>query len=387
METIYFDNSATTKISDGALKKLNEAAVSHFGNPSSLHAIGLDAEKEITRARTIIAKSLGEIRANKNEIVFTSGGTESNNIAILGTVFSKKRKGNEKILTTMGEHSSVEEPLVFLEKMGYNIVRVPTKNGELDLDFLRNNASGAILATFMHVNNETGALYDIKKAFEIVKECSPEAVLHSDCVQSYLKVKFTKKSLGADLISVSAHKVNGPKGVGALYVSPEIIKAKKISPLFFGGGQESGLRSGTENVYSICAFGEAVSEHMNALYESINKMAELKEYIIEKLKEIDGVRLNLPTNGAPHIINVAVLGIRSETVLHHLSSKGVYVSSGSACSSNSPKKISSALSGFGLENEVIDSSIRISLSPNNTRDEADVLIEAIKDAKSKLVKR
>ena len=387
MEIVYFDNSATTKMSEGAKKKMLETANAHFGNPSSLHSIGLDAEKEISRARSIIAESLGVIRAQKNEIIFTSGGTESNNVAILGSVFSKKRKGNEKILTTEGEHASVEEPLAFLEKMGYNIVRVPTKDGQLDLDFLKANASGAILATFMHVNNETGALYDVKKAFEIVKECSPDAVLHSDCVQSYLKVKFTIKSLGADLISVSGHKVNGPKGVGALYISPEIIKAKKISPLFYGGGQESGLRSGTENVYSICAFAEAVSEHVKNFASNTSKMATLKEYIIEKLNEIDGIKLNLPINGAPHIINVAVLGIRSETVLHHLSSKGVFVSSGSACSSNSQKKTSRALLGFGLIPDVIDSSVRISLSPSNTREEADVLIEAIKDAKLKLVKR
>lgn len=387
MEIVYFDNSATTKMSEGAKKKMLEMAENHFGNPSSLHFLGLDSEKELSRARDIIAKSLGVLRASKNEIVFTSGGTESNNIAILGSVFSKKRKGNEKILTTEGEHASIEEPLAFLEKMGYNVIRVPTRNGEIDLEFIKANAKDVILASFMHVNNETGALYDLKKAFEIVKECSPDAVLHSDCVQSYMKVKFTKKSLGADLISVSSHKVNGPKGVGALYISPEIIKAKKISPLFYGGGQESGLRSGTENVYSICAFGEAVSEHMNAFSDNCQKITELKEYIIEKLGEIDGIKLNSPKNGAPHIINVAVLGIRSETVLHHLSSKGVYVSSGSACSSNSQKKTSRALSAFGLENNVIDSSIRISLSYENTRYEADILIEAIKDAKIKLVKR
>ena len=387
MEIVYFDNSATTKMSEGAKNKMQKVASEQFGNPSSLHKMGLEAEKELSRARDIIAKSLGILRATKNEIIFTSGGTESNNIAVLGTVFSKKRKGNEKILTTEGEHASVEEPLAFLEKMGYDIIRVPTKNGEIDLEFLRQNANGAILATFMHVNNETGALYDLKKAFEIVRECAPDAVLHTDCVQSYLKVKFTQKSLGADLISVSSHKVNGPKGVGALYVSPEIIKAKKISPLFYGGGQESGLRSGTENVYSICAFAEAASEHMGAFAENTAKMLDLKNYIIKKLNELDGIKLNLPVNSAPHIINVAVLGIRSETVLHHLSSKGVYVSSGSACSSNSQKKISRALSGFGLSSDLIDSSVRISLSYENTKEEADILIEAIKDAKLKLVKR
>ncbi|MBQ8546486.1 MAG: cysteine desulfurase [Clostridia bacterium] len=387
MEIIYFDNSATTKISERALQKLNEIAICHFGNPSSLHSLGLDAEKEISRARGIIAKSLGVERAQKGEIVFTSGGTEANNIAILGTVFAKKRRVNEKILTTVGEHASVEEPLAFLEKMGYNIVRVPTKEGEIDLEFLKENAKDAILATFMHVNNETGALYDVKKAFEIVKECSPNAVLHTDCVQSYLKVKFTKKSLGADLISISGHKVNGPKGVGALYVSPEIIKAKKLSPLFFGGGQEENLRSGTENAYSICAFGEAVSEHMANFPKENEQMKDLQAYIINGLKEIDGIKLNLPKNYAPHIVSVALLGIRSETTLHHLSSKGVYVSSGSACSSHSQKKVSRALAGFGLENNIIDSSVRISLCPQNTKEEADILIDAIKDAKAKLVKR
>lgn len=387
MEIVYFDNSATTKISDGALKKLNEVASSHFGNPSSLHSLGLDSEKELSRARMIIAKSLGIERPQRGEIVFTSGGTESNNLAILGTVFAKKRKGNEKILTTEGEHASVEEPLAFLEKMGYNIVRVPTKNGEIDLEFLKENASGTILATFMHVNNETGALYDIKKAFEIVKECSPDAVLHTDCVQSYLKVKFTKKSLGADLISISGHKVNGPKGVGALYVSPEIIKAKKLSPLFFGGGQEENLRSGTENVYSICAFGEAVSEHMANFQKENEQMKDLQAYIIDKLKEINGIKLNLPKNGAPHIVSIALLGIRSETSLHFLSSKGVYVSSGSACSSNSQKKASRALLGFGLESGVIDSTVRISLCPQNTKEEADILVEALKEATLKLVRR
>ena len=387
MEIVYFDNSATTKISEGALKKLNETARDHFGNPSSLHSLGLDGEKELSRARGIIAKSLGVERFQKGEIVFTSGGTEANNIAILGTVFAKKRRGNEKILTTEGEHASVEEPLAFLEKMGYNIVRVPTRDGEIDLEFLRENSKDAILATFMHVNNETGALYDVKKAFEIVRENSPNAVLHTDCVQSYLKVKLTKKSLGADLISISGHKVNGPKGVGALYVSPEIIKAKKLSPLFFGGGQEENLRSGTENVYSICAFGEAASEHMAHSQKEIEYMKELQAYIINKLKEIDGIKLNLPKTYAPHIVSVALLGIRSETTLHHLSSKGVYVSSGSACSSNSQKKTSRALSGFGLDVGVIDSTVRISLCPQNTKEEADILIEAIKDAKMKLVKR
>lgn len=383
---IYFDNSATTKMSEGALARLNEVALYHFGNPSSLHKVGLDAEKLLSASREVIAKSLGIQRMSRGEIIFTSGGTESNNIAILGSAFAKKRRGNEKILATMGEHASVEAPLNYLESLGYTVLRVPTKGGALDFDFIRQNSSGVILATFMHVNNETGALYDVKTAFEIVKENSPEAILHTDCVQSYLKVKFTKKSLGADLISISGHKVNGPKGIGALYISPEIIKQKKLSPLFLGGGQEAGLRSGTENLYSACAFAKAVEEHL-ASFSQNEEMATLREYIASGLEKIEGARVNCPAMCAPHIVNVTVKGIRSETLLHFLSSKDIYVSSGSACASNAQKKKSIALLGFGLSDDDIDSSIRISLCKDNTKDEADALFSAIKEATEKLVRR
>ncbi len=383
---IYFDNSATTKISSGAKKKMLEVMDLHYGNPSSLHKIGLDAEHILSEARTIILNALGVQRATRGEMIFTSGGTESNNIALLGVVFSKQRRGGEKILTTMGEHASVEATLAHLEKKGFKIVRVPTKNGEIDLEFLKLNAQGAILASFMHVNNETGALYNISEAFKIVKELSPEAVCHTDCVQSFMKVKFTKKSLGADLISISAHKINGAKGVGALYISPEIIKAKKIVPLFLGGGQEENFRSGTENVYGISAFGEATKEHYAHISEEISKMSALREYLIEKLQGVEGVSLNLPKNSAPHILSITVLGIRSEITLHDLSSKGIYVSSGSACSSNT-NKASLALSAFGIDSKMADSAIRVSLCPENTREEADIFVEALKETISKRAKR
>ncbi len=386
MSVIYFDNSATTKMSKGALSVLNETATESYGNPSSLHRVGLDAEKKLSRARDIIAKSVGLLRYTRAEVVFTSGGTESNNLAILGTVFAKKRIGNEKILTSVGEHSSVEETLAILEKMGYNIVRVPTKGGELDLDFIRQNARGCILATFMHVNNETGALYDLPSAFSIVREKSPDAVLHADCVQSYQKVKFTKKSLGADLISVSGHKVNGPKGVGALFVGADIIKAKKLSPLFFGGGQESGMRSGTENLYSVCAFAKAVSEHMENKDET-EKIGELRQYIVEGVSKIEGVRVNSPKENAPHIVSITAFGIRSETMLHYLSREGIYISSGSACASNAPKKASAALIGFGLSENEADSTVRISLSGENTKEEADKLFASLENAIKTLVRR
>ncbi|MBQ8146826.1 MAG: cysteine desulfurase [Clostridia bacterium] len=384
---IYFDNSATTKISNGALEKMTEVARLHFGNPSSLHKLGLDAEREIEDARRQIFTSLGIMRGVKGELIFTSGGTESNNIAILGVVNSKQRKGNEVILSTQGEHSSVENVLCQLEKSGFKVLRVPTLNGELDLDFIRENAKGCILATFMHVNNETGAVYDVKRAFDIVRECSPSAVCHSDCVQSYMKVKFNKKSLGADLISISAHKINGAKGTGALYIDPNIIKTKRIVPILYGGGQEENLRSGTENVYGIAAFGQAVREHFANLSAEIAHMQKIKDYIIKGLENVGGVSVNKPKSSSCHIINVTAAGIRSETLLHFLSSKEIYVSSGSACSSNGAHKASPSLMAFGLSADQADSSIRISLCPQNTEQEADALFEAINEACIRLAKK
>lgn len=387
MKDIYFDNSATTKISDGAKNKMNEVMDIRFGNPSSLHKIGLDAEKIVTEARNTILSSLGILRGVKGELIFTSGGTESNNIAVLGTVFSKQRRENEKILTTQGEHASIEKTLEHLEKKGFQVIRVPTKNGEIDIDFIKENGKDCILATFMHVNNETGAVYDVKSAFDAVREVSPNAVCHSDCVQSYMKIKFNKKNLGADLISLSAHKINGAKGVGALYIDPNIIKTKRISPVMYGGGQEDGYRSGTENVYGIAAFGQAAKEHYSKLNDEIAYMQDLKDYIIEKLENIDGVRVNKPAKGVCHIINVTVKGIRSETLLHFLSSKGIYVSSGSACSSNDKSKTGIPLLSFGLTKDEADSSIRVSLCPQNTKEEADTLEEGIKQALMQLARK
>ena len=375
--TVYFDNSATTKISQGAKEKMLSVMENHFGNPSSLHGIGLDAQHVVSEARSIILSTLGVQRPVRGELIFTSGGTESNNIAILGCVRSKARTGKEKILTTMGEHASVEAPIASLEAQGFTVVRVPTLGGEIDLDFLKENAKGAILASFMHVNNETGALYNIAQAFKIVKEQSPSCVTHADCVQSYMKVKFSKKSLGADLISISAHKINGAKGVGALYIDPDIIKTKRLVPLFLGGGQEENFRSGTENVYGIAAFGQAAKEHFASMQSEIAQMNEVRSYLIDKLGAMQGVTLNLPKNSAPHILNLSVTGIRSEIVLHDLSARGVYVSSGSACSSNSPKKASSALLAMGVAPLDADSAIRVSLCPQSTLAEADVFLNAL----------
>lgn len=375
MAEIYFDNSATTKMSEAAKRKMTEVIENHFGNPSSLHARGVDAEHIKEEARKIILASLGIQRGVRGELVFTSGGTEANNMAIFGVVNSKARTGNEKIMITAGEHSSVEEAAAALEKKGFTVLRVPTRDGKLDMSFIRENGRDLILASFMQVNNETGALYNLKETFEIIKTLSPRCVIHADCVQSYMKVKFTKKSINADLISISAHKVNGAKGVGALYISPEVIKTKRLVPIVYGGGQEENFRSGTENVYGISAFGAAVKEHFANMDGEISRMDKLRSYIIEGLSDLD-VRLNLPEKHAPHILNITLPGIRSETMLHYLSAKGIYVSSGSACSSHS-SKVSSALKAFGLTDGEADTSIRVSLCPENTKDEADIFISAL----------
>ena len=377
MAEIYFDNSATTKMSQGAKKKMTEVIEEHYGNPSSLHARGVDAEHIKEEARRIILSSLGVKRGVRGELVFTSGGTEANNMAILGTVNAKARKGNEKILVSAGEHSSVEETVAHLEKQGYTVLRVPTKDGKLDIDYIEANCKDTILASFMHVNNETGALYDLKEAFSVIKEISPRCVTHADCVQSYMKVKFTPKNIGAELVSISAHKVNGAKGVGALYINPDVIKTKRLVPIAYGGGQEESFRSGTENVYGIAAFGEAVREHMENMEREISIMRELRSYIVDGIENSEA-RVNAPTKSAPHIINITLPGIRSETMLHHLSSKGIYVSSGSACSSHS-NKVSSALVSFGLTDSEADSSIRVSLCPENTKEEADIFISALNE--------
>jgi cysteine desulfurase len=372
-------------MSERAKNKMTRAIDLSWGNPSSLHSAGLDAEKLVSEARGIILSSLGIMRPQRWELIFTSSGTESNNLAILGTVRAKARKGNEKIMITSSEHSSVEECVAYLEKEGFTVLRIPTFKGELDLDFIEKNATGVILASIMHINNETGAIYDVKRAFEIIREKSPDCVCHTDCVQSYLKARVTRKSLGADLISISAHKVNGPKGVGALYIAPELLKAKKIAPIIYGGGQENNLRSGTENVYGICAFGEAVKEHLEKLNDEISCMQEVREYVISRLPE--GVVAKAPVKCAPHIINITLPKIRSETALHALSARGVFVSSGSACASNSTHKASRALLAFGVSDDEADSSLRISLCPDNTKEQADILLDALREAVAHLARK
>lgn len=386
MREIYLDNSATTALCDEA-KQSMLAAMECYGNPSSLHKKGFEASKLLLEARNRVLASLF-VRGEKPEnLIFTASGTEADNLALLGVAYAKARRAN-RIITTDSEHSAVENSLKALEADRFEVVRISTLGGVIDFEQFKNAVNkNTLLVTMMHVNNETGALYDIKKCFKYAKEVNPDVVTHTDAVQSYMKVKVSPTDLCVDLITVSAHKIHGPKGVGALYVSPEVIKKKQLSPIIYGGGQESAFRSGTENVLGIVGFGAAAERGLKNLSKDVSKMRELRSYALERLAELD-VRVNLPYGEcAPHIINITLPNIKSETMLHHLSANGIYVSSGSACHSNSGmRKVSRALRAFGLSDFDADCSLRISLCAENTKEDIDELISALGDGISRLVK-
>ncbi len=385
---IYLDNSATTKICDEALEKYISVSKEIYANPSSLHSLGLLAEKELKAARDTLIASLG---AKDSTAVFTASGSEANNLAIFGRAFAKERyKGRAKIITTAGEHASVASPIHKLRELGFQTAEIPTANGKLDTDALmRELTPDVILVSIMMVNNETGALYDTLAVSRLMRERSREALLHIDATQSYMKVKFTKQSSGADMITVSSHKIEGPKGVGALIIDNKIIKSKGLSPMILGGGQEGGLRSGTENVPAVAAFGRAIELGTKNFPENFKRLTELRAYLCERISseaELSGISITNPESHAPHILNITLPSIKSETMLHFLSSLGIYVSSGSACSSNSAAHASSALTAYGRSPAEADSSIRISLSPANTREDINALIDGLKSGIGRLAR-
>lgn len=379
MNTIYFDNSATTKISDHALEKYIDVSRNLYGNPSSLHALGFAAEKEITAARSAILRTIG---AASGTLVFTASGSEANNLAVFGRLHAKERyRHGAKILTTAGEHASISESLRLLGTEGVKVVGIPTAGGTLDTEVLaREMTPDVVLVTMMLVNNETGALYDLAAVSRLMKSRSPEAVLHVDATQAYLKVPFTVKSLGADMITLSSHKIEGPKGVGALYVSADLLKKRGITAQILGGGQEGGLRSGTENVPGIAAFAVAATDGAKEFTARTEAMESLRSYLLARLSEepaLAGIRPVLPARHAPHILNLTLPSVKSETMLHFLSAEGICVSSGSACSSNGGGHLSSALIAFGRTAAEADTSVRISFSYRNTKEEVDALIAAL----------
>lgn len=388
MRQIYFDNSATTPICDEALERYIEVAKGHFGNPSSLHSLGVDAEHIIEGARRDILASL---YTGVGDVVFTGSGSEANNLAILGRAYAKNRfRLGAKIITTMGEHASVDMPYQALERDGFTVVRIPTRDGEVDLAALEDALSGnVILVSVMLVNNETGAVYNIPEVAERVKKFAPEAYLHVDATQGYMKIPFSPEVLGADTVTVSSHKIEGPKGVGALYISPRVIKERGITAQVLGGGQEKGLRSGTENVPAIAAFGVAARVAQTNIEANAEKMSSLRDRLIASIEnspELSEIKITKPRYAAPHILNITLPGIRSETMLHYLSSEGIYVSSGSACSSNTGHK-SAALLAFGKSEGEADSSMRISFSRNNTEEEVDALVDALRSGVARLARK
>lgn len=382
---IYLDNSATTPLSQGA-KDSMISAMECFGNPSSKHILGTNAKKMLDTARENIGRCFGVNAVSGDKIFFTASGTEANNMAIFGSVYAKKRVKGAKIITTDSEHSSVENAMKRLEGDGFTVIRLKTRGGVIDMDELRSSLDDSvILISLMMVNNETGAVYDVEKCFSLAKAKNPDIVTHCDAIQGFLKVPFTPKKIKADLVSVSAHKIHGPKGVGALFVSAEILKRRLLIPHVVGGGQEGGFRSGTENMIGICGFSAAAVEGFSAFRSNVKKMTLLRD-TCEKMLEGSEIRVNKPSGArAPHILSLTLPKIKSETMLNFLSAREICVSSGSACSSHS-RNISSALVGFGLTESEADTTVRVSISAYNTEEDVRALADALSDGVNALVR-
>lgn len=374
-DIIYLDNSATTKPCEKAITLMNKALTEHWGNPSSLHILGMYAEIALNNARKVIAKS---ISAKEQEIIFTSCGTESNNTAIFSAL-SRKGYGN-RIITTAIEHPSVLEAVKRLENEGFEVIYIhPDKNGVISLNDLENSLNNkTVLVSIMMVNNEIGSVQPIAEAAKLIKKLSPNALFHCDAVQGYGKLPINVNQLGVDLLTASGHKIHAPKGIGFLYCK----SSAHISPLLTGGGQEKGMRSGTESVPLITALQGAVEELPN-IENQLKIQNELFTYAKELFKKSDLIKINSSDSSCPYVLNISLLGYRSETVLHFLEKRNIFISSGSACSKG---KKSYALKEIGLTDREIDSALRISFSRYNTKQDIDILFEALMDASKQLRK-
>lgn len=371
----YLDNSATTKPDKAVADVVYEMLCENFGNASSFHKIGLDANKVLRASREIIAKSLS---ASSDEIYFTSGGTEANNLAIFGAAMANKRKG-KRIVTTAIEHESVLEAVAELEAQGFEIIRLePDKNGKISQEQIFDAVnSDTILVTMMYVNNEIGTILPIECIKKAVTRAKAPALIHIDCVQSYGKMEIKPAKIGADLVTITAHKIHGPKGIGALYIK----KGTRILPRTFGGEQEKKIRPGTESSPLIAGFGKAV-ELIPSYKEQGEKIAQLNAYARQELQKIEGVSINNPDDTSDYILNIYVpTFMTSQTVVQHLSSQyEVYVSNGSACAKG---KKSHVLTAMKLGDKVIERSIRVSFSRTSTKEDVDALVEALKETINK----
>ena len=372
----YLDNSATTRCSDRACQLMVDLLTKDYGNPSSLHMKGIEAERFVETAKKKIAKTL---RVSEKEIIFTSGGTESNNLAIIGAAMANRRAGNH-IITTSIEHASVENPMEFLKEQGFDITYLSVdENGIISLEELEEAVTEqTILVSMMQVNNEIGAIEPVAEAAELIKKKNPATLIHVDAIQSYGKMYIYPKKLGIDMLSVSGHKIHGPKGSGFLWVKEKT----KLKPLILGGGQQKGMRAGTENVPAIAGLGEAAEEIYENLDEKRAYLYGLKQRFIDGIEKLEGTHVNGKTgeDSAPHIVSVSFEGIRSEVLLHSLEDRGIYVSSGSACSSNNhagKQKGSKTLRNIHLKENLLDSTLRFSFSVHTTEEEIDYALEIL----------
>ena len=357
-----------------------------YGNPSSVHSMGVSSKKLLDTARATVLSSLG-VRARGNyTLFFTSSGTEADNMAISGVIYSKKYRFTPRIITTDSEHPAVLNPVAEAERRGFEVVRLKSINGVIDMNELRQALTeNTVLVSVMRVNNETGAVYDVKRIFSTVKELCPDAVTHTDAVQGYMKVGCDPAKLGADLISISGHKIGAPKGIGALLCENSLITRRILNPIVFGGGQENGYRSGTENMAGIVAMAEAVRIKKALMDTDYEKVTALRSVILENLPGT--VSVNTPAGEyVPHIISLTATGVKSEVLVRALSSEGICVSAGSACSSKK-LKTSTALTAFGLTPDIADSTFRVSLSPHNTEDEAKIFCAVLGQVLERLAKK
>ncbi|MCD8083588.1 MAG: cysteine desulfurase [Clostridiales bacterium] len=370
----YFDNSATTRVFDSVKEIVLRTMTQDYGNPSSKHRKGMEAEQYIREARERIAKTL---RAQEREIVFTSGGSESNNMALIGTALANERAGRH-IISTAIEHASVYQPLEFLERAGFEVTFLPVdRDGHISLEDLRAALRpDTILVSTMYVNNEIGAVEPVEDIARLIHETHPKTVYHVDAIQAYGKFVIRPEKQGIDLLSVSGHKIHGPKGTGFLYIR----KGVKVKPLIYGGGQQWDLRAGTENVPGVAGLGVAAMEMYTNHAEKVRQLTELKDELTDRLCELDDVVVNSRKGGesAPQIVSASFGGVRAEVLLHALEERGIYVSSGSACSSNHPG-VSGTLKGIGVAQKYLDATLRFSFGMFNTKEEIAYCVDVLKE--------
>lgn len=371
---VYLDNSATTRCFDEVAALMTQIMCEDYGNPSSLHRKGVQAEKYVRYAKDVIARNL---KVNEKEIFFTSGGTESDNLALRGCAYANCRSGRH-LITTQIEHPAILQTMKHLEEEGFRVTYLPVdEKGCIRLEDLERAITGeTILVSIMHTNNEVGSLQPVAQAGALIKRMNPKILFHVDAVQGYGKFRIYPKKMKIDLLSVSGHKIHGPKGVGFLYVNEKT----KIMPIVFGGGQQNGIRSGTENVPGIAGMAKAIETIYSNLDEEVDGLYRIKKAFVEGIRKIDDVVINghPDETGAPHVVSVSVKGIRSEVLLHALEDKGIYVSAGSACSAHKPQP-SATLRAMGISQELLGSTIRFSFSIFTTMEEINYTLQVMYD--------